>query len=65
MIEDFELDIPFASKYVATVIGHTLTWENSLPMNFLEHALDHLIPSKKASIFVANIFKTMVKEKVR
>lgn len=47
-IEDVDIDIPYASKFVATILGHVLSYENSLPFSVLERVLGHLVDSGTA-----------------
>lgn len=50
IIEDIDIDIPSASKYLSSLIGKTMTYNNDpLPLSFFEHSLDHLVESGKAS----------------
>jgi len=58
-VEDLDLDMPFASKYVAFYLGNIVAEENSVPLSYLGESLDHLVESGKASQIVVGVLKTL------
>jgi hypothetical protein len=63
-VEDLDLDMPFASKYVAFYLGNIVAEENSVPLSYLGESLDHLVESGKASQIVVGVLKTLTSLKV-
>ena len=64
VLEDIEPDIPFAAKYVATIVGNAMCFDKPLPLSFLEDSLDAL-PSGKSVNFAASVlsaFKSTLKD---
>jgi len=59
LIEDFDIDNPFASKFTATLIGNIISLENSLPFSFLENSVRHLVHAGKAANIVAFVLKVL------
>lgn len=60
-IEDLDIDIPMASRYVATLIGSAIA-RGSLPFSFLFKALSHLVESGKAEGMVGAALQKIAKD---
>jgi len=60
IIEDIDIDIPYASKFLSTFIGNAMAYKNSITLSFLEHSLDHLVETEKAPQIVAGILFTLL-----
>lgn len=61
-VDDIDIDIPFASKYLAFFIGHSMTWDDSLqPSSFTEEGVvdESLINSGKASQILMTTLQTV------
>jgi hypothetical protein len=64
VIEDVDIDIPFASKYLGTFIGNMMSIDDSIPLSFLQEALQPLIASGKAALIAATALSALVDIKV-
>jgi len=65
LVDDIDIDIPSASKYLASLIGKTMTYSNDpVPLSFLEHSLDHLVETEKAPEIAAGVLSAIQKYKV-
>lgn len=62
-IEDLDIDIPMASRHVATLIGAFVA-RGTLPFSFLFQALSHLVESGKAEVMVGAALQKILKEAV-
>jgi len=60
VIEEIDIDIPYASKYLAVFMGNIIALDNSLPLSFFgDGALDNLIESGKAAQIVCGVLNTI------
>jgi len=60
-IEDLDIDIPMASRHVATLIGSSIA-RGTLQFSFLFQALEHLVASGKAEAMVGAALQKIHKE---
>ena len=61
-IDETDLDTPYASKFVSTIMARIIGLDHSLPLGFLGDALMPL-PNGKAAHMVATVLKLLVAQK--
>jgi len=63
MIEDIDIDIPFASKYLSNFIANSMVTAHSIPVSFLQTSLEPFITTGKASSIASMVFDSIAEIK--